>query len=556
MIADPRLAQAEAGLEGGDPRRAFAIGADMLAEMPAHVPALLVTGRAALAAGIVEAGRTLLLGALRHSAVDAHFFAGLPRREVVSPHFERGLEYLLARRSDQAIGCFEAALREQPQNWQAHVNLGVAFKQAGRAQEAEDFYRRALSMVPDHPQLLGNLANAVVLRPDGVEEAIALLSRRIALEPRESQAWLGLGQALRRAGRIPEAEALCREAIRRDPEHVAAHVTLAMLLLTRGEWAEGFREYEWRRRLPAFWPASDPDPVPEWDGQPIGQRAILLHAEQGLGDVILFARFAASLAREAATLWIACDSQLVRVLASVPGIAGACDNDGPLPPHALRAPLLSIPYLGRICDVAPDGPYLTADPALVAQWRTRLPDAGGLRVGVVWAGNASFPGDVERSLALSMLLPMVRALPQLTFIAVQKGDGRRDLETLCEPLPGNFHDLGDGIDDFADTAAIMASLDVILCADSSPAHLAGALGRPTWVMLPPFGDWRWGETGDTTPWYPQMRLWRRAFSEPWSEVLARVEAGLREVAARRLIVAAGPPHDGAIGSDRRPPGDG
>ncbi|WP_448662923.1 tetratricopeptide repeat protein [Sphingomonas sp. CJ20] len=555
MIADARLAQAEAALEGGDPRRAFAIGAAVLAEMPAHVPALLVTGRAALAAGIVEAGRTLLLGALRHSAVDAHVFAQLPRREMVSHHFERGLEHLHARRSDPAIGCFEAALREQPQNWHAQVNLGVAFKQAGRVQEAEDAYRRALSMAPDHPQLLGNLANAVVLRPDGVEEAIALQSRRIALEPREAQAWLGLGQALRRAGRTAEAEALCREAIMRDPEHVAAHVTLAMLLLTRGAWAEGFREYEWRRRLPAFRPGSDPDPVPEWEGQPIGQRTILLHAEQGLGDVILFARFAASLAREGAKLWIACDSQLVRVMASVPGIAGACDNDGPMPPHALQAPLLSVPYLGAICDVAADGPYLTADPALVAKWRTRLPAACGLRVGVVWAGNASFPGDAERSLNLSMLLPMVRALPHLTFVALQKGDGRRDLETLCEPLPGNFHDVGDGIGDFADTAAIMASLDVILCADSAPAHLAGALGRPTWVLLPPFGDWRWGETGEATPWYPQMRLWRRAFGEPWSAVLARVQAGLSEVAERRWIVAADPPHDGATASDRQPPGD-
>lgn len=546
MIADARLAQAEAALEGGDPRRAFAIGAEVLAEMPAHVPALLVTGRAALAAGIMEAGRTLLLGALRHSPADPHVFAQLPRREAVSPCFELGLEHLRARRSDQAISCFEAALREQPQNWQAHVNLGVAFKQAGRLQEAEDAYRRALSMAPDHPQLLGNLANAVVLRPDGVEEAIALQSRRIALEPHEAQAWLGLGQALRRAGRTSEAEALCREAILRDPEHVAAHVTLAMLLLTKGAWAEGFREYEWRRRLPEFGPGSDPDPVPVWDGQPIDQRTILLHAEQGLGDVILFARFAASLARSGAKVWIACDSQLVRVMASVPGIAGACDNERPLPPHALQAPLLSIPYFDAVRDVALDRPYLRADPALVAKWRTRLPDAGGLRVGVVWAGNASFPGDVERSLNLSMLLPMVRALPQLTFVALQKGDGRRDLETLCEPLPGNFHDVGDGIGDFADTAAIMASLDVILCADTSPAHLAGALGRPTWVMLPPFGDWRWGETGETTPWYPQMRLWRRATGEPWSEVLARVQAALREVAARRSIAAAGPPHDGAI----------
>ena len=545
MIADARLAQAEAALEGGDPRRAFAIGAEVLAEMPAHVPALLVTGRAALAAGMVEAGRTLLLGALRHNAADAHVFARLPRREAVSPYFERGLEFLHARRSDEAIGCFEAALREQPQNWQAHVNLGVAFKQAGRVQEAEDAYRRALLMAPDHPQLLGNLANAVVLRPDGVEEAIALLTRRIELEPREAQAWLGLGQALRRAGRTPEAEALCREAIVRDPEHVAAHLTLALLLLTKGAWAEGFREYEWRRRLPAFWTGSDPDPVPEWDGQPIGRRTILLHSEQGLGDVILFARFAAPLARSGAKLWIACDSQLVRVMASVPGIAGACDNDGPLPPHELQAPLMSIPYLDAICDVALDRPYLTADPALVAKWRTRLPDAGGLRVGLVWAGNASFPGDVERSLNLSMVLPMVRALPQLTFVALQKGDGRRDLEALCEPLPGNFHDVGDGIGDFADTAAIMASLDMILCVDSSPAHLAGALGRPTWVMLPPFGDWRWGETGETTPWYPQMRLWRRAGGEPWSEVLARVETALREVAARRSIEAVGPPHDGA-----------
>lgn len=541
MTADARLTKAG----GGDPRRALTIGADVLADMPAHVPALLLAGRAAIAAGAVEAGRTLLLGALRHHAGDANLFSELPRREAVSPDFERGLEHLQARRSDQAIQCFEAALQAQPQHWQAHVNLGVAFKQAGRLQAAEDAYRRALSMAPNHPQLLGNLANVVGLRVDGVEEAIALLSCRIEIEPNEAQAWLGLGQALRRAGRAHEAEGLCRQTILRDPAHVAAHVTLAMLLLARGAWAEGFREYEWRRELPGFRGDGDSETVPEWQGEPIGQRTILLHAEQGLGDVIMFARFAALLARNGGRVWIACDAQLVRVIASVPGIAGACDNDGPLPPHDLQAPLLSVPYLAAISKVAADAPYLAADPERVAEWRARLPDAGGMRVGVVWAGNASFPGDVERSLKLSTLLPMIRALTDVTFVALQKGDGRRDLDTLSEPLPTNFHDVGDGIGDFADTAAIMASLDLILCVDSSPVHLAGAVGCPTWVMLPPFGDWRWGDAGETAAWYPDIRLWRRAFGEPWAQVIARVEVALREVAARRSVVAEDRRHGGA-----------
>lgn len=538
LIGDARLAEAEAALEAGDPRRALMIGGQVLAQKPSNAPALLLTGRAALAAGALEAGRTLLLGALRHWPADAHIFASLPKREAVSPHFDRGLAFLHKRCISEAIQCFEAALEAQPQNWQAHVNYGVALKQAGRIEEAKAAYRRALVMAPDHPQLLGNIANAVGLSADGVEEAISLLMRRLELEPNEAQAWLSLGQALRRAGRTDEAETLCRQTLQRDPEHVAAHVTLALLLLTKGQWAHGFQEYEWRRRLPGFSSTSNPDPVPEWQGEPLGQRTLLLHAEQGLGDVIMFARFAALLAQDGGRVWIACDAQLVRVMASVPGIAGVCDNERPLPPHDVQAPLLSTPYRSAICDVGSEMPYLAAEPKLIAMWRTRLRKKKGLRVGVVWAGNASFPGDAERSLQFSMLLPMIRAMPRITFIGLQKGDGRLGLAELSEPLPANFQDVGKNIGDFADTAAIMASLDLILCVDSSPAHLAGAIGRPIWVMLPPDSDWRWGETGEYTPWYPQMRLWRRALEEPWSEVLARVAAGLKELAARPTNVAA------------------
>lgn len=534
MIPDPRLVQAGAALDAGDAQHALTIGAQVLSDMPAHVPALLVTGKAAMAAGAVEAGRTMLLGALRHWPADADFFAGLPRREAVSPTFIRGLELLEKRHINEAIRCFEDALLEQPQNWQADVNYGVALKQAERLQEAENAYRRALLKAPNHPQLIGNLANVVGLRTDGIDEAILLLSRRLELEPYEAQAWLGLGQALRRAGRCSEAEALCRQAIIRDPEHVAAHVTLAMLLLAKGAWAEGFCEYEWRRRLPMYRPDSEPGSIPEWTGQPIDQRLILLHAEQGLGDVIMFARFAALLVQDGARVWIACDTQLVPIIASLPGIVGACDNETRLPHHEMQAPLLSLPYLKEICDVSADTPYLAAKPAQVAKWQALLPVTGVLRIGLVWAGNASFPGDAQRSLKLSMLLPLIHALPEVTFIALQKGDGRRDLEELSEPPPANFHDFGHRLRDLADTAAIMASLDLILCVDTAPAHLAGAIGRPTWLLLPPFGDWRWGETSETTPWYPQMRIWRRAFGQSWGQVIARVQEALKKLAARQL----------------------
>lgn len=542
MIADARLAEAVDALDAGDVWRAMAIGARVLAEHPGHAPALLLTGRAALAADEGKAARTLLLGALRQMPGEAADFAALAQQQA-SAHIERGLALLHARHSEEAILQFEAAVRGAPDHWPAHANLGVALKQAGRMAEAERAYRRALELAPDHPQLLGNLANAVVLRIDGAEEAAALLHRRIAIEPDAAEAWLALGQALRRAGRGRDAEAFCRATIDRVPDHVAAHVTLAMLLLASGEWTEAFREYEWRRSLPGL--RSDADPAPEWKGEPIEGRSILLHSEQGLGDVLFFARYVAPLAATGARVAIACDAQLVRVVATVPGIAGAFDNEGPLPAHELHAPLLSVLHLAGFEPLAPASPYLAADPELIATWRPQLPAAPGLRVGLVWAGNPDFPGDAERSLRLGMLLPMIRALPEVSFVAVQKGHGRRHLEGLAEPLPANFHDLGDRIGDFADTAAIMASLDLILSTDSSPAHLAGALHRPSWVLLPPFGDWRWGEAEETTPWYPGMRLWRRGEGEEWESVLERVEAALRDLAARRTAPAAGRPRDGA-----------
>lgn len=446
-------------------------------------------------------------------------------------HLARAL--LLRQRHDEAEGVLRELVRLAPDDHRARANLGTALKNLGRHDAAVDAGRSALALAPAEPGVLSNLGLALSLRNGGDAEAERALRRAVAIDPDFTSARLNLGLVLSKLRRIGEAEAQCRRVLDRDPNHAEAHTLLGTCLLLRGELEAGFREYEWRTRLADRQVTPRGLPTPVWEGGNPEGLTILLHDEQGLGDAVQFVRYAPLLRRRGARVIVECNDLLVRLFATLPGVDGVVGRSDAPPPHDAHAALLSLPHrLGTTLATVPaEIPYLHAEPERVGFWRRRLGPMTGarLRVGLVWAGNPAFKDDRRRSPGLGALRPLLD-VPGVAVFGLQKGAGREELKTHG-PLPSSFIDLGAEIADFADTAAIMENLDLVISSCTAPAHLAGALGRPVWTLLPDNADWRWLEGGDTTPWYPTMRLFRQTASGDWTPIVAALRTALARAAA-------------------------
>ncbi|MBP7340047.1 tetratricopeptide repeat protein [Niveispirillum sp.] len=412
-----------------------------------------------------------------------------------------------------------------PGEGRAHANLGVVLKQLRRYGEAIDAYRRALVLMPDEAAVLNNLGLALSQTGERDEEAAAWLHRAVRLKPDFADAWVNLALLERNRNRIDAALVLCRRALAEDGGHAEAHTLLGTCLLLKGEMRAGFAAYEWRKKLREFRAPPHAYPSPSWTGGDPAARTLLLHDEQGLGDGIQFARYAPLLAARGARVAVECAAPLLRLFATLPGVDSVVATGQPLPTHDAHVPLLSLPHLLGETAVPAFAPYLSAEPALAECWAARLAGDDGLKVGLVWAGNPEFKDDRRRSPGLAALLPLL-SVPGVRFFALQKGGGRADLDRLAGRLGARFTDLGPEIADFADTAAIMTNLDLIISSCTAPAHLAGALGRPVWTILPLNADWRWRESGHQTDWYPSMTLFRQERAGDWAPVVARVRDAL------------------------------
>lgn len=437
------------------------------------------------------------------------------------PRLKRAHALLHAGRNEDAVETLLTLLGMTPLSVAGYTNLGVALRRLGRVEEAMAAYRSALGFSSGEPGTLNNLG--ITFQDLGrYEEAAACFRLSIAVQPDGGHAHLNLGLVARDEMRVDESIRLARRAATLEPALAEAHTALGHGLLIKGEFREGFAEYEWRTRMADFPSPRRDFASPVWDGSPLAGRTLLVHDEQGVGDTIMFARYAALLHTHGARVFLDCNGQLVRLLSSMPGIAGVIPRYDPAPPHDFHVALASLPHLLRATLYTIPAPlaYLRAEPALVESWRARLGPRRGLRIGLVWAGNPDFKGDRLRSPGLAAFRPLLD-LPGVSVYGLQKGAGRRDLDR-CGPLPASFVDLGADISDFADTAAIMDNLDLVVTSCTGPAHLAGALGRPVWTVLPFAPDWRWLEHGVCTPWYPTMRLFRQERRGDWSAVVARL----------------------------------
>ncbi len=326
------------------------------------------------------------------------------------------------------------------------------------------------------------------------------------------------GLALQALGRHQDALADYAKAITLAPGYVDAHFNEALALLTVGDYARGFVEYEWRWKRAAIARRSIGKPL--WLGEyPIGRKAILLHAEQGLGDTIQFARYAPLLAEGGASVMLEVQSELKDLLSGLAGVRVFARGEA-LPAFDVHCPLGSLPLaLKTTLQTVPAGiPYLRASEERLAKWRPRLDVLPGKRVALAWAGNPNHINDRNRSIALARLAPLLSA-PGVSVVGVQREVPQGDRAALA----GMTH-LGDELADFQDTAAVLALCDLVISVDTSVAHLAGAMGRPLWVLLPFWPDWRWTLDGARSPWYPDARLYRQGADLDWDPVIARLRA--------------------------------
>jgi Flp pilus assembly protein TadD len=447
-----------------------------------------------------------------------------------------GLAILKDGRAEEAVECERQALRIDPDNVDALNNLGIALHALNALPEAENHFRGVLRHVPDHANATLNLG--VIRQSLGyLEEAETLYRRARALGTDEARVCNNLALALAELGRLEEAEAICRAALAANADYPEAAVNLGMILLMQGKLAEGWTWYEARWRVQPLLSQKQLPAETRWTGaESLAGKTILLLGEQGFGDILQFCRYAPLVSDLGATVILAVPATLSRLMGTVRGVARVVSQDDALPAFDLNCPLMSLPMMfGTTEETIPwRVPYLEADPDSVERWQAIIPSAGdttsgtpGLRIGLVWAGGRR-PGqphaaaiDRRRSMTLMEMAPL-GAIPGCVFVSLQLGPPAEQTGTAPFPLI----DVTGRLTDFADTAALLGALDLVITVDTAVAHLAGALGKPVWLLSRFDACWRWPRNRDDTPWYPTMRLFRQTSPGDWAGVMRRVADAL------------------------------
>ena len=404
-----------------------------------------------------------------------------------------------------------------------HTNLGEMLRQAGRIEEAVSEAGCALALEPRNVSVLNNLGVALYDHQE-FERAAACYRRAIELEPGSPQAYSNLGNALLALGESAGALPLYRRAIGIEPDYVDAHNNLAMTLLLSGEFEEGWRELEWRHRRPSR--SSTRPAAPEWQGGTFAGRTLLVMGEEGHGDSIHFMRYLPAVAARGGSLVVAVHRPLVgltrRLLPEVEVVA----LEAPRPRCDLWCSMMSLPRVfgTTLATVPATVPYLSVDPETAERWRDRLSGGAGLKVGMVWSGERRYLHNPRRAIAAARLAPLL-GLEGIRWFSLQVGEPAAELAGL----PSGITDLSPELKDFSETAGALQALDLVISTDTAVPHLAGALARPTWVMLAFVPDWRWMLDRDTSPWYPTMRLFRQPSLGAWEDVVRRVGVELQAV---------------------------
>ena len=483
-------------------------------------------------------------------------------------------------RLNEAIMHYRRAVKLQPDLADTHFNLGNALKEMCNLREADEHYRKAISINPDFAEAYNNLGNilrkrkrydeaaacyrkAISINPDfaeayanlgdtyreqGVfEEAVRQCSRAIDLNPDFEQAYINLGNTFLDKGDLRKAEEQYNKAVALKPDSADAHYNRGLVLLMRGEFEEGWKEYGWRFKSAEIYGdigCRNTD-IPQWDGSPLDGRTVLVMSEQGVGDHIQFVRYIPLIKASGGRVIYECSRSLIRLFENFKGIDVL--SESPYDPPGGERPdvcisLLSLPAVfGTTIDTIPaDIPYLSVDQYAAGQWKHRI-KSDAFKVGLVWAGNPAHRNDRNRSCRLRDFEPLL-GIRGIEFFSLQKGVTCMD-EDKASTASLHLADTAEYLGDFYDTAAVIENLDLVISVDTAVAHLAGALGKPVWTLLPFVPDWRWMLRREDTPWYPTMRLFRQERHGDWGSVMKKIVSELTLMQ-----------HKGAGESAVKPPG--
>ncbi len=400
------------------------------------------------------------------------------------------------------------------QNAEVWNNLGNSLCRRGLWELAIAAYRKALEIQPSSVDAHCNLGVALV-RNGELDAGIASQRRAIELNGSFPAAYSNLGSALLIAGRFDEAETALNQAIQLQPDFAEAHFTRSLIWLMRGDFEKGWAEYEWRLKgRSIFMHGATKFNQPRWDGGELNGRTILLHAEAGLGDSMQFVRYAPLVARRGGRVIVGCQPALAGLFHSIEGIHEIVTPTMPLPPFDVHCPLLSLPLaFSTTAKTVPwNGAYLRADSKNVERWRAKM--GGGFKVGVAWKGDSRNMLNRWRSIEWQSFSRILN-VPGIIFFSLQK-------EKTVESPGVGFIDWTQELHDFGDAAGLVANLDLVITVDTAIAHLAGAMGKPVWVLIPASPDFRWMLERDESLWYPSMRLFRQKKLGDWSPVIEKV----------------------------------
>jgi tetratricopeptide (TPR) repeat protein len=438
----------------------------------------------------------------------------------------RGVVLAALRRYDEALASYDRALALKPDYANPFNGRGVALMALRRFEEALASYDRALALKPDYADAFSNRGNVLrVLKR--FDEAVASYDKAVALKPEHAEAFNNRGVALQELRRFDEALASYQHAQALNPDYAEAHWNEGLLRLLTGDFDRGWIKSEWRWRFGSLASSKRSFAQPLWRGdEPVEGKTILLHSEQGLGDTIQFCRYAPLVAARGARVILQVDEPLRQIVSGVAGVS-LCISKAEAPPDFdLHCPLLSLPlaFATRLESIPSATPYLGV-PAHTTDWEARLGPKHRPRIGLVWSGNPRHENDFNRSIRLDAMSRLFDVAA--TFVSLQK-DVRADDEAVLGAR-SDLLDLGRSLDSFSDTAALISRLDLVISVDTSVAHLAGALGRPVWMLLPYRPDWRWLLDREDCPWYPTARLFRQTDSREWQSVVERVHDALHRM---------------------------
>lgn len=514
LYADEQLASALAYFRGGRFDKAETIYKKVLKKEPENAGAMHMLGLISQKNGRSERAVQLLIKAAKLD----------PRRPEIL--CDLGNAFKVLGRHKDAIKAHRMVLTMLPNSPEAHSNLGAAYNAAGKAGKAVICFESALKMRPKDVELKFNLGNGLVAS-ERYEEAEEVLRQVVYEKPDHIRAQINLCAALKEQGRYDAAIHRYEKAIIAVPDNAEAHWNHALTLLATGRYADGWNEYEWRSLLPGF--AMEKMDRPQWQGEKLDGRTLLIHAEQGLGDTLQFVRYLSLMQSLDGDVVFACPERLIKLLQPVAGNIAIVPL-GKKTGHDVQSPLMSLPRLFH--DALPfepsDGAYIFPDKTRIDAWRDKLGTPAGQRIGIAWQGSTGYQHDGRRSIPLLNFEPLAR-IDNAQLVSLQQGDGAEQVAEM--PWHDRIVDMTEEMDSdhaFVDTLAVMASLDAVVTSDTAIAHLAGAAGIPVYLALCHLPDWRWGLQGDSSPWYDSMRLIRQEHAGDWAGVFSRISAAFAE----------------------------